>query len=227
MAPPDPNERREDQVARSSSAEALRQLTRRATIRRSGKGARSTASKGPATAQLEAIQRGQKLLDARLQDLQTHGRNDEDNTKDTVEHIRKIVAETQKAMGSLVTAVGSQQDDIRGIANLVTTLYQKMNPAATVSSNVAGPFCARYGQSPSPKPSPSHLQVGPGAEGLRGAGGNLLSLTEESEEPSRLPPRRSVHRKGRGRLATLKMSLKRKKSHPGAATGSKDDSAPV
>ena len=53
-------------VTRSLSAEALRQLTRRATLKRAGTRNRSFKRSGPSIAQLEAIQKGQRVLDARL-----------------------------------------------------------------------------------------------------------------------------------------------------------------
>ena len=58
LAPPSPT----GNFTRSVSAEALRQLTRRATIKR---GPHRSFQK-PSVAQLEAIQKGQRVLDARL-----------------------------------------------------------------------------------------------------------------------------------------------------------------
>ena len=59
-------------MPRSSSAEQLRQMTRRATLlKRTGtRRASRRHQKHTPDAALDAIQRGQKVLDARLQDLQ-------------------------------------------------------------------------------------------------------------------------------------------------------------
>ena len=59
MTPPTPHYNQTPQPY-----EMMRQVTRRATMRRSRKG---SANKVPPNEKLEAIKRGQKLLDARLQ----------------------------------------------------------------------------------------------------------------------------------------------------------------
>lgn len=52
----------------------MREVTRRATMKRSSlKRPQTQRHSGTSQTQLDAIQRGQKLLDARLQDLQVGG----------------------------------------------------------------------------------------------------------------------------------------------------------
>ncbi|CAH1795209.1 unnamed protein product [Owenia fusiformis] len=64
--------------------------------------------------QLDSIQRGQKLLDVRLQHIQSNTREDE-KVKDDIDHIRRLMCENQKAMSSIVKALTSIQEEIRNI----------------------------------------------------------------------------------------------------------------
>ncbi|XP_033739855.1 short transient receptor potential channel 3-like [Pecten maximus] len=61
--------------------------------------------------QLDAIQRSQKLLDVRLQHLQT---NSKMNTKiiDDIEFLRRVMNENQKALCNIIQALGSMQCEI-------------------------------------------------------------------------------------------------------------------
>ncbi len=63
LAPPAPPD---IPLTRSVSAEAIRQITRRATLKRVGARSRSFRGSSVSAHQLEAIQKSQKVLDARL-----------------------------------------------------------------------------------------------------------------------------------------------------------------
>ena len=64
------------------------------------------------------------MLDARLQDLQCSGRTDPDSTVlENITHIRHVMAENQKAMGSLVHSMTLTQEEIRSMANILGSLY--------------------------------------------------------------------------------------------------------
>jgi len=80
--------------------------------------------------QLDAIQRGQKLLDARLQDLQTtSGKKDETVVKENVLHVRHLLTETQRALDILVKSMASTQNAIQTMATVVTAIFNKMSNA--------------------------------------------------------------------------------------------------
>lgn len=114
-------------LRRSSSSEVMRQLARRATMKRSTK--RSVVHRSSCASQLDAIQRGQKLLDARLQDLQaasSSGSRDEGSVRENVVHVRHLLTETQKALGILVKSMASTQDAIQGMSSVVTAIYNKI-----------------------------------------------------------------------------------------------------
>ncbi|KAK2166716.1 hypothetical protein LSH36_36g02028, partial [Paralvinella palmiformis] len=106
-----------------SSAEALRQITRRATIKR-GAHRQNTPPKICSTVQLDAIQRSQRMLDARLQDLQSTNRNEELKLKSNVSEIRHLLNESQKAMNSLVSAVTSMQEDVGTMSRVVVSVHK-------------------------------------------------------------------------------------------------------
>ena len=63
--------------------------------------------------QLDAIQRCLKLLDVRLQHVQSSARDD-DRTRDDVGHIRKLMNENQKALSTVVTVLDSIQEEVSG-----------------------------------------------------------------------------------------------------------------
>lgn len=80
--------------------------------------------------QLDAIQRGQKLLDARLQDIQTtSGKKDETVVKENVLHVRHLLTETQRALDILVKSMASTQNAIQTMATVVTAIFNKMSNA--------------------------------------------------------------------------------------------------
>ena len=74
--------------------------------------------------QLDAIQRSLKLLDVRLQHIQSKAKDDE-KTKDDVEHIRQIMSENQKALGTIVTVLSSIQEEVRVLS--ITVHKQQQN----------------------------------------------------------------------------------------------------
>lgn len=68
--------------------------------------------------QLDAIQRSLKLLDVRLQHIQTKGKDDE-RTKDDIEHIRMVMSENQKALSTVVTVLSSIQEEVRSLSIMI------------------------------------------------------------------------------------------------------------
>ena len=65
--------------------------------------------------QLDAIQRSLKLLDVRLQHIQSNAKDDE-KTKDDIEHIRRVMSENQKALSTVVTVLASIQEEVRSLS---------------------------------------------------------------------------------------------------------------
>ncbi|ELT98254.1 hypothetical protein CAPTEDRAFT_220330 [Capitella teleta] len=118
----------------SNSSDTVRQIARRATMRRSTR--RRSLQTRPPSAQLDAIQRGQKVLDARLQDLQCIGRSDDQTVAENITHIRHVMAENQKAMGSLVKAMSSTQEEMRSMSNILGSLYNAVSKGNALSSHV-------------------------------------------------------------------------------------------
>ena len=51
----------------------------------------------------------------RLQHIQTKAKDDE-KTKDDVEHIRRVMSENQKALGTVVTVLSSIQEEVRTLS---------------------------------------------------------------------------------------------------------------
>ena len=62
--------------------------------------------------QLDAMQRTLRLLDVRMQHVQSSTRHDE-KTRDDVEHIRRVMSENQKALSTVVTVLSSIQEEVR------------------------------------------------------------------------------------------------------------------
>ncbi len=65
--------------------------------------------------QLDAIQRSLKLLDVRMQHIQSSAK-DEDKMRDDVEHIRRVMSENQKALATVVTVLSSIQEEVRALS---------------------------------------------------------------------------------------------------------------
>ena len=65
--------------------------------------------------QLDAIARTLRLLDVRLQHIQSAAKDDE-KTKQDVEHIRRVMSENQKALSTVVTVLASIQEEVRALS---------------------------------------------------------------------------------------------------------------
>lgn len=65
--------------------------------------------------QIDAIQRSLKLLDVRLQHVQSSAR-EEDHTRQDIEHIRRVMSENQKALATVVTVLSSIQEEVRSLS---------------------------------------------------------------------------------------------------------------
>ena len=65
--------------------------------------------------QLDAIQRSLKLLDVRLQHVQSTAKDDE-KSKDDIDHIRRVMSENQKALSTVVTVLSSIQEEVRALS---------------------------------------------------------------------------------------------------------------
>ena len=70
--------------------------------------------------QLDAIQRTLKILDVRLQHVQSNVR-DEEKEKADIDHIRRLMSENQVALTSVVTVLASIQEEVRTLR----VLYNK------------------------------------------------------------------------------------------------------
>ena len=73
--------------------------------------------------QLDAIQRSLKLLDVRLQHIQSATKEDE-KMKDDIEHIRRVMSENQKALSTIVTVLASIQEEVRSLS---ISIHHKSN----------------------------------------------------------------------------------------------------
>lgn len=62
--------------------------------------------------QLDAMQRTLRLLDVRMQHVQSSARHDE-KTRDDVDHIRRVMSENQKALSTVVTVLSAIQEEVR------------------------------------------------------------------------------------------------------------------
>ena len=65
--------------------------------------------------QLDAIARTLRLLDVRLQHIQSAAKDDE-KLKDDVEHVRRVMSENQKALSTVVTVLASIQEEVRNLS---------------------------------------------------------------------------------------------------------------
>ena len=80
--------------------------------------------------QMDGIQRSQKLLEARLQDLHNECKMNEVSRCNDVKHVRTILTEMQKALGSVVSSMVATQDGIRTIATVLTEVCNAVNANA-------------------------------------------------------------------------------------------------
>ena len=65
--------------------------------------------------QIDAIQRSLKLLDVRLQHVQSAAREENHSRKD-IDHIRTVMSENQKALSTVVTVLSSIQEEVRSLS---------------------------------------------------------------------------------------------------------------
>ena len=70
--------------------------------------------------QLDQIQRTLKILDVRLQHVQSNVRDEEKERQD-IDHIRRLMSENQMALTSVVTVLASIQEEVRTLR----VLYNK------------------------------------------------------------------------------------------------------
>ena len=79
--------------------------------------------------QLDAIQRSLKLLDVRLQHIQTNAKVEE-KTRDDIDHIRRLMTENQKALSSVVTVLGGIQEEVRSLS---ITVHKQQQTTLTLA----------------------------------------------------------------------------------------------
>jgi len=86
--------------------------------------------------QLDAIQRTLKILDVRLQHVQSNV-SDEEKEKADIDHIRRLMSENQVALTSVVTVLASIQEEVRTLRVLYnkqqTNTFSIQPAALTVS----------------------------------------------------------------------------------------------
>ena len=93
------------------------------------------------------IQRSQKLIEARLQDLHNQCNMNEVSRCDDVKYFRMILSEMQKALGSVVSSLMSTQDGIRTMATVLNEVCSVVNvnasnvePSARATTSAAGRY---------------------------------------------------------------------------------------
>jgi len=77
--------------------------------------------------QMDSIQRSQKLLEARLQDMQTTLKQDEVFRREDARHARLVMTELQKALEAVVRSMSSTQDGVRSTATVLMAVCRAMN----------------------------------------------------------------------------------------------------
>jgi len=91
--------------------------------------------------QLDAIQRTLRILDVRLQHVQSNARDDE-RTRADIEHIRRLMSENQNALATVITVLSSIQEEVRRLSITVhkqqTSVLQIQPPPTTTSGGTAG-----------------------------------------------------------------------------------------
>lgn len=150
--PPIPED--EDADAKLSARNAAHQRKKgacRSTNRRT-----SVSNSGPiattlAIPQLDAIQRQQKLLDVRLQHLQSNTREN-NKMMDDVEFIRRLMTENQKALFNVIQALANIQTEIVNLA-------QCLRPPSPKPQLKQGSTHSRGGQSNSTNTSSNSAQL--------------------------------------------------------------------
>lgn len=85
--------------------------------------------------QLDAIQRTLRILDVRLQHVQSNARDDE-RTRSDIEHIRRLMSENQNALATVITVLSSIQEEVRRLSITVhkqQTSVLQIQPPPTAS----------------------------------------------------------------------------------------------
>ena len=102
-------------LPKSISNEAIRQATiKRRTSRRRSTSQRHHNSADGTSSQLNVIERHQRLLDARLQDLQSKG-NDDMILKESLHVLKCSVGESERSLRSMASSIESMQDEMRNV----------------------------------------------------------------------------------------------------------------
>ncbi|XP_059156506.1 short transient receptor potential channel 7-like [Physella acuta] len=144
--------------------------------------------------QLDAIQRSQKLLDMRLQQLQANHK-ETNRLQDDVEFIRRLMAENQKALCNVVQALANIQGEI---VNLVQCLkpQPKHQPANSISSQGSLPNTHHQSNTVTMVPGGGVLLIEKDVEG--GLGNAGISGGRKTERERGGSGDRGVSKKERG-----------------------------
>ena len=89
--------------------------------------------------QLDAIQRTLRILDVRLQHVQSNARDDE-RTRSDIEHIRRLMSENQNALATVITVLSSIQEEVRRLSITVhkqQTAVLQIQPPSTAGGGSA------------------------------------------------------------------------------------------
>jgi hypothetical protein len=81
--------------------------------------------------QLDSIQRTLRILDVRLQHVQSNARDDAGRRSD-IEHIRRLMTENQNALSTVVTVLSSIQEEVRRIS--ISVHHQQHGAALHIQS---------------------------------------------------------------------------------------------
>lgn len=87
--------------------------------------------------QLDSIQRTLRILDVRLQHVQSNARDD-DRTRADIEHIRRLMSENQNALATVITVLSSIQEEVRRLSIAVhrqqTSILQIQPPPSAIAA---------------------------------------------------------------------------------------------
>jgi hypothetical protein len=130
-------------VAPSSGSQIVRSRFGRCTSSVSGGGAGGATSAAANAStpnavvqlvslpQLDSIQRTLRILDVRLQHVQSNARDDAGRRSD-IEHIRRLMTENQNALSTVVTVLSSIQEEVRRIS--ISVHHQQHGAALHIQS---------------------------------------------------------------------------------------------
>src|SRR6218665_2697673 len=93
--------------------------------------------------QLDAIQRTLRILDVRLQHVQSNAKDD-DRARQDIDHIRRLMSENQNALSTVVTVLSSIQEEARRLSitvhkNQMTTIQLQPPTSNHPPTRVAPP----------------------------------------------------------------------------------------